>query len=98
MKTVKFILSIAIILILASCSKVNDKEMTIIKDCTGSYLRFNEKDYHICNIEIVEGLEDGTEVEASFEKIDNCPESNNAVCEMLHKNEGWVNVKKISTK
>ena len=80
--------------ILISCSKVNNKNMTVIKDCTGSYLRFNGKDYQICNIEIVEGFENGVEVEASFEKIDDC-ENNWAVCYMLHENEGWVNVTKI---
>ena len=46
--------------------------MTVIKDCTGSYLRFNEKDYHICNADIVLDIENGTEVKASFEKIKSC--------------------------
>ena len=69
--------------------------MVVIKDCTGSYLRFNEKDYHICNAEVVENYNDGTEVKASFEKINNCSDSDEVVCEMLHHNEGWVNVTKI---
>ena len=80
--------------ILISCSKVNNKNMTVIKDCTGSYLRFNGKDYQICNIEIVEDFENGVEVEASFERIDDC-ENNWIVCYMLHENEGWINVTKI---
>lgn len=69
--------------------------MTVIKDCTGSYLRFNDKDYHICNIEIVENYNDGTEVNASFKNIDDCPDNAEIVCEMLHNNEGWVEVTKI---
>lgn len=68
--------------------------MTVIKDCTGSYLRFNGKDYQICNIEIVEGFESGVEVEASFERIEDC-KNNWVVCFMLHENEGWINVTEI---
>lgn len=80
--------------ILISCSKVNNESMTVIKDCTGSYLRFNAKDYQVCNIEIVADFENGAKVEASFEKIDEC-ENNWIVCYMLHENEGWINVIKV---
>lgn len=78
-----------------SCSKVSNRNMTVIKDCTGSYLRFNGNDYHICNIESVIDIESGTEVKASFEKSDNCPDYPVAVCEMLHENKGWIHVTKI---
>ena len=77
-----------------SCSKVNNKNMIVIKDCTGSYLRFNDKDYHICNMEVVDNFDNGTEVEASFKKIDEC-DNNWSECYMLHDNEGWINVTKI---
>jgi len=76
-----------------SCSKYEN--MVVVKDCTGSYLRFNEKDYHICNIKLVDSYENGAEVKASFEKIDNCPEGDGVVCMMLHENEGWINITKI---
>ena len=69
--------------------------MTVIKDCTGSYIRFNGNDYHICNVEIVESYDNGTEVKAFFKKKDDCPDSDEIVCEMLHNNEGWINVTKI---
>ena len=76
--------------ILLSCSNVNNRNMIVVKDCTGSYLRFNGKDYHICNIETVENYDNGTEVKASFKIIDNCIDSNEVVCEILHKNEGLM--------
>jgi hypothetical protein len=95
MKITNVILAIFLIVIATACSKVNNKDMTVIKDCTGSYLRFNGNDYHICNIEIVENYDNGTEVEASFKKIDECPDCDEVVCEMLHHNEGWINVTKI---
>ena len=95
MKGKTFILVLLLLTTFISCSKVNIKNMVDVIDCTGSYLRFNDKDYHICNIEIVENYGHGTEVEASFKKIDNCPDSDEVVCEMLHHNEGWIKVTKI---
>jgi len=77
-----------------SCTKMNNKDVTVIKDCTGSYLRFNDDDYQICNIEIVENYDNGSKVVASFKKIDNC-EYDHAVCLMIHKSEGWISVTEI---
>ena len=53
---------------LFSCQKVKNESMTIVKHCTGSYLRFNEKNYRICNSEKVLLFTDGTEVIATFKK------------------------------
>ncbi|MBL4653553.1 MAG: hypothetical protein JKY53_11945 [Flavobacteriales bacterium] len=78
-----------------SCSKVNNKDMVVIKDCTGSYLRFNGKDYHICNLETVANFESETEVQASFKKSNMCSSEVVIVCRMVHENEGWVYVTKI---
>lgn len=68
--------------------------MTVIKDCTGSYLRYNDKDYHICNIENVDIYNNGTKVTASFKKIKECSRID-VVCRMYHANEGLINVIKI---
>jgi hypothetical protein len=92
MKRQILILAIASFTTFVSCSKEN---MTIIKDCTGSYLRLGGKDYHICNIEATESFDGGTEVEASFERISDCQTKPPTECEMYHKNEGWVNVTDI---
>lgn len=85
------IFSILLIIIVTTsifCSKVNDKKMTVIKDCTGSYLRYDGKDYHVCNVEVVENYDSGMEVEASFKKINECSVGNATVCDMYHQNEG----------
>lgn len=95
MKRIILTTSLLLLILLISCSKVNDRNMIVIKDCTGSYLRFNEKDYHVCNIEMLEIYDNGIEVKASFKKIDDCPSNDEVVCEMLHANEGWINVTKI---
>ncbi len=77
-----------------SCGKTN-KDVTVIKDCTGSYLRLNDKDYKICNDDIVANLNSGTEVVASFKKVDDCEDGFQAICEMYHAHKGWIKVTEI---
>lgn len=95
MKKLSTILVVILFLIMGACSKMNNKRMTVIKDCTGTYLQYKGKDYHVCNIELTNEIEDGTKVRASFVEIEDCLGLNGAVCEMLHMNEGWVKVTKI---
>lgn len=82
--------------LLYSCSK-KGQQVTIVRDCTGTYLRMEGKDYHICNTEKTDAFVTGAEVRASFLKINKCKGQANdvPVCEMLHENEGWIKVKKI---
>ena len=95
MKKISFIL-LCFIFSFSACSKVNNREMIVVKDCTGSYLRFNENDYKICNIETVSDIEGGTIVTASFKEINACTNpAASGLCELYHKNEGWVIVTKI---
>lgn len=67
--------------------------MTVVRDCTGTYLRFNEKDYNVCNLEKVSSFPNGILVTATFKKIKNC--TGGAICHMYHENEGWIQVEKI---
>ena len=58
-------------------------------------VRYHHKDYLICNDEMVEPFENGTEVKASFEKIESCPDCDFIACQILHTHEGWITVKEI---
>lgn len=49
MKKVFFLLILS--LIVASCEKEPNGTMTVVLDCTGTYLRQDGKDNHVCNIE-----------------------------------------------
>jgi hypothetical protein len=97
MKKAFAIIMFSFLLALFSCKKERNKSMIVVKDCTGTYLRFGEKDYHICNLEKISSYADGTKVIATFKKIKECKGSANevVVCNMLHKNEGWVEVLEI---
>jgi len=77
------------------CSK--GKEMTVITDCTGTYLRVGDKDYHVCNTEKMTAFQNLQLVKADFKKIDACQgaAADDVVCMMFHENEGWIEVESI---
>jgi len=80
-----------------SCKKERNIEATIITDCTGTYLRINNKDYKVCNLEKTGNYINGQTVEVTFKKMDVCDGSGNfqVVCYLNHPFETWVQVIKI---
>jgi hypothetical protein len=72
-----------ITILTTTCKKRTRGTMTVIKDCTGSYLRYNDKDYPVCNEDKLDSFEDGTTVSATFVKDDKCI-SDRAHCAMVH--------------
>lgn len=93
------------ILFTAACSKetVNregllTRQATIVKDCTGTYLRMNEKDYQVCNLEAASSIPNGTKVTATFRYLAQCKGSaaDAIVCMMYHENEGWIEVAELN--
>lgn len=80
----------------STCGNGPGQAMTVLKDCTGTYLRLDGKDYRVCNVKTLKNYADGTQVEAGFKKINSCrAEEKRIVCEMLHQNEGWVEVTSV---
>lgn len=80
-----------------SCKKEKNIDATIIIDCTGTYLRFNSKDYKVCNLEKIENFTHGQTVEVSFKKMDECDGSSNfsTTCFLNHPFKAWTQVIKI---
>ena len=82
-----------ITLILFSCKKeTKNQEMTVIKDCSGTYLRMEDKDYQVCNFEETDRFEENEVVMVSFRKIDTCEALEGAVCMLYHENEGLIKI------
>ena len=84
----------------SSCIKENDKvnyTMTVVKDCTGTYLRYNSLDYQVCNLSMVSSYNDGDVVDATFNQISTCSDTsqNVIICMMYHENEGWIEITSI---
>ena len=50
----KFVPAMAGLALMISCSVSNVKSTaTVVKDCTGTYLRINKEDYQVCNADTV---------------------------------------------
>lgn len=85
------------LLALTACRQHTCTNATVVKDCTGTYIRINGKDYHVCNREKTDSFADGTAVSVEYKTISNCngTAKDDIVCLMIHENEGWIEVKSI---
>ncbi|GGG52793.1 hypothetical protein [Epilithonimonas arachidiradicis] len=85
--------------LLFSCATVHDRLQTgtIVRDCTGTYLRVAEnEDYLVCNAEILESKKDGEKVSLVYDNTDKCPERDGKImCMMYHENKGMIRVKSV---
>lgn len=92
-----FMITIFLAGLFLSCKRIRNESMTVVKDCTGSYLRYKGKDYRVCNLEMTSSFEDGVIVTATIKKIKECNGSamNEIVCATTHDNEGWIHIEKI---
>lgn len=96
-KIIPFSLVMLIVLTLSmtSCTK-HATRAVVLKDCTGTYLRIHNKDYNVCNFELIQSYPEGTELNVFFQKIDECnPLGDPIICEMYHKTEGIIEITKI---
>lgn len=80
---------------MVSCSKGYQKA-TIDRDCTGTYIQLNDKDYFVCNPEMVSSYDEGSEIKVKFNSKSTCPQDpNQNICEMYHMNYGIVEITEI---
>lgn len=97
MKSKFFSIAAIAVFTLFGCKNENNHQVTVIKDCTGSYLRFEGKDYHVCNREKLAAYPDGTVATATFKRLKECngTAKDDIVCALYHQNEGWIAVSSI---
>ena len=97
MKILGGVVSALILPLVLSCSTVKNPESAkVVRDCTGTYLQIDKKDYLVCNVDILKNFKEGETVSATFEKTDYCPEfEGQVVCMMYHQNEGKIRVKTV---
>lgn len=92
-------LSVFAVSVLAACNSVPPKksaEATVVRDCTGTYLRINSNDYLVCNSGVLKDYQEGSKVKANYSKTTYCPEKEGQiVCMMYHENKGMINIHKI---
>ena len=94
MKNTIIILVLSILAL--ACTKKSGVEVSITKDCTGTYIRIHDKDYLVCNINSVAEFNEGDKVKVSYKLVKDCPEREGLmVCMMYHENAGMVRVLKV---
>lgn len=82
-----------------SCVSVHDRLQTgtIVKDCTGTYLRVGEnEDYLVCNSDILASKKEGEKVSVVYDYTKECKERDGKImCMMYHENKGMIRVKSV---
>jgi hypothetical protein len=68
---------------------------TLVRDCTGTYLRFGTDDYLVCNKQDLLSVPDGSSVGVKYKKVKKCPPTDEMVCMMYHEHKGIVYVTKV---
>lgn len=88
--------------ILPSCHRKCGKSATIIRDCTGTYLRWNDADYYIVNDERTKAFGHNEVVKVTFKDVtknaDQMTFNNESNCMLYHAIEGFVEIKRIELK
>lgn len=77
-----------------SCNKENDKKVTVIRDCTGTYLQINNNEYKVCNPEKIKNYIHGTTIVASYRITSNCKE-NSFACQLYHPFKDYVKINRV---
>lgn len=98
MKATFYVITLLLTLTFFSCKKQVIENATVIKDCTGTYLRLKGKDYKVCNFEKVSSLQNGTNVSVTFKKLTECDGSGNSAvtCYVFHQFDSWIEIEKIN--
>jgi hypothetical protein len=96
MRALLFLLMAIVLFTQIACSKLTHNEMVVVRDCTGTYLRANDKDYLVCNEDKLEAYVDGAKVSVKYDRIKDCDGSNKVICMMAHEHEGLIEVISIN--
>lgn len=97
MQKIATLFIIALFFCKASCTKNDTVKARVVRDCSGTYLRMNDKDYQVCNLSKVDPFADQAIVSVYYRRLSQCTgeASQVPVCYLLHKNEGWIEVIEI---
>lgn len=84
-------------LLLFSCAAMKEKVSTgtIVRDCTGTYLRTGaNEDYLVCNAQVLASKKAGEKVSLTYVDAKECKENEGKViCMIYHESKGMIRVK-----
>jgi hypothetical protein len=106
MKKIFFVITILCSLLFVACKKdkisndpIPQNGTITIKaelnlDCTGKYIRYQNKDFKICNIDKIANLPDNAMVTVKVKRVADCTNNGNfpVACLMYHGYESWVEI------
>lgn len=75
--------------------KVYKHSATVIRDCSGTYLRMGKDDYMVCNFEMLDGRADNSKVKVFYRTQMDCPPREGMVCMLFHEHKGAIEVTKV---
>ena len=82
-------------LVFSSCGKIM-RNGKINRDCTGTYLELNNRDYLICNPSMTNSIPNGESIKVKYNKKSSCPSNPDLIlCELYHKSYGFVEITEI---
>lgn len=80
-----------------SCSK-QSSEITLVRDCTGTYARINGDDWLICNYADITDYPDGSVMDVEFIQLQECSASEppESTCLEYHESRGFIRISAIN--
>lgn len=89
-----YIFLVIVLCSFTSCKKDSYSNATIIKNCTGTYLRVLDKEYKVCNVKKTATFEDQQKVLANFSLTKECKSEDfsGGICAMAYPFEGLINI------
>lgn len=97
MKKFVILLLITSTLCFYSCSKDFIKvDATVEKNCTGSYLKIDNKFYYVCNADKITSYNTGQAISVTYEVLEGCKAKSEVnACELLFSYEAIIEIKAI---
>lgn len=90
----KYVIFCIAFLSMVSCGNTEEVMATVVKDCSGTYLRKNNVDYKVCNENELILFEDGTRISAKVKDIYECKDTTSK-CIWYHPYAKSVKIQKI---
>jgi hypothetical protein len=96
MKKLLILLLTVSLFTLSSCSKDFIQVDAIVeKNCTGSYLKIDDKFYYVCNQDVIAAYTNGQQISVSYEALQGCKSKGTPSCDLAFSYESIIEIKEI---
>ncbi|HLP56129.1 MAG TPA: hypothetical protein VK151_13925 [Fluviicola sp.] len=74
------------------------RKATIIRNCTGTYLRFGKKSYMVCNSDKLGTFASNQKLKVKTRQVESCPAPEGEICLLYYEYKGSVEILGIKPK